>query len=33
MAESIQWRDNLAEALDEAKKANLPVVLEFHLDG
>jgi hypothetical protein len=33
MSESIQWRDNLAEAMEEAKKANRPVVLEFHLDG
>jgi hypothetical protein len=33
MSESIQWRDNLTEALEEAKKANLPVALEFHLDG
>jgi|YelNatPaOPRAMG01_1025707.scaffolds.fasta_scaffold01867_7 hypothetical protein len=33
MSESIQWRDNLAEAMAEAKKANRPVVLEFHLEG
>jgi hypothetical protein len=33
MSESIQWRDNLAEAMGEAKKANRPVVLEFHLEG
>jgi hypothetical protein len=33
MADSIQWRDNLTEAMEEAKKANRPVALEFHLDG
>jgi hypothetical protein len=33
MSESIQWRDNLTAALEEAQKANRPVVLEFHLDG
>jgi uncharacterized protein YyaL (SSP411 family) len=33
MAEPIQWRENLTEALEEAKKANRPVALEFHLDG
>ena len=33
MADSIQWRENLTEALEEGKKANRPVVLEFHLDG
>jgi hypothetical protein len=33
MSESIQWRDNLTEAQEEAKKANRPVLLEFYLDG
>ncbi len=33
MSESIQWRDNLTEAQEEAKKANQPLLLEFHLDG
>ena len=33
MAESITWRDNWTEALAEAKKANRPLALEFHLDG
>jgi hypothetical protein len=33
MADSIQWRDNLTTALEEAQKANRPIVLEFHLDG
>ena len=33
MSKSIEWRANLEEALEEAKKANRPVALEFHLDG
>lgn len=33
MSESIQWRDNLTGAMEEAKKANRPVLLEFYLDG
>ena len=33
MAESIAWRDNWTEALEEAKKADRPLALEFHLDG
>jgi hypothetical protein len=33
MAEAIAWRDNWAEALEEAKKVNRPLVLEFHMDG
>jgi hypothetical protein len=33
MSESIQWREDLTAALAEAKQANRPVALEFHLDG
>jgi hypothetical protein len=33
MSEAIAWRDNWTEALEEAKKANRPLSLEFHLDG
>jgi hypothetical protein len=33
MSEAIQWRGNWTEALEEAKKANLPLALEFHLEG
>jgi hypothetical protein len=33
MAESVQWRGNWSEALEEAKKANRPLALEFHLEG
>jgi hypothetical protein len=33
MSESIQWRDNLTEAQEEAQKANHPLLLEFYLDG
>lgn len=33
MSESIAWRDDLTAALEEAKKANRPLSLEFHLDG
>jgi hypothetical protein len=33
MSETIQWRTNWQEALEEAKKANRPVALEFFLDG
>jgi hypothetical protein len=33
MSESVQWRGNWSEALEEAKKANLPLALEFHLEG
>jgi hypothetical protein len=33
MSESVKWRENWTEALEEAKKANLPLALEFHLDG
>jgi hypothetical protein len=33
MSESIQWRDNLTEAQEEAKTANHPLLLEFYLDG
>ena len=33
MSETIQWRGNWTEALEEAKMANLPLALEFHLEG
>jgi thioredoxin-related protein len=33
MSNSIQWRTNWQEALDEAKKANLPLALEFFMEG
>lgn len=33
MSETIQWRINWQEALEEAKKANRPLALEFFLDG
>jgi hypothetical protein len=33
MSESVQWRNNWPEALEEAKKANLPLALEFHMEG
>ena len=33
MSESIQWRKDWQEALDEAKKANHPLALEFFMDG
>jgi hypothetical protein len=33
MSEAIAWRDNFAEAQEEAQKANRPLALEFHLDG
>jgi hypothetical protein len=33
MSELIQWRTNWPEAQEEAKKANLPLALEFYLDG
>ena len=33
MSELIQWRMDWQEALDEAKKANLPLALEFFMDG
>jgi len=33
MSASVQWRTSWPEALEEAKKANLPLALEFHLEG
>jgi len=33
MPESIQWRTNWPEALDEAKKADRPLALEFFMEG
>jgi thioredoxin-related protein len=33
MSESIQWRTNWQEARDEANKANLPLALEFFMEG
>ncbi|MGQ9921681.1 MAG: thioredoxin family protein [Desulfobacca sp.] len=33
MAETIQWRRDLAGAVAEAKTAQKPVVLEFYLEG
>ncbi len=33
MAATIQWRGNWEEALEEAKKDNRPILLEFFLEG
>ena len=33
MSELIEWRTNWQEALEEAKKVNRPLVLEFYMDG
>jgi hypothetical protein len=33
MSELIQWRTDWQEALNEAKKANRPLALEFFMDG
>jgi thioredoxin-related protein len=33
MAATIQWRGNWEEALEEAKKANRPLLLELYLEG
>jgi hypothetical protein len=33
MSDAVQWRGNWTEALEEAKKANRPLVLEFHMEG
>ena len=33
MSNSIQWRTNWQEAGHEAKKANLPLALEFFMEG
>jgi hypothetical protein len=33
MSELIKWRPDWQEALDEAKKANRPLALEFFMEG
>ena len=33
MSESIKWRTDWQEALEEAKKVNRPLALEFFLEG
>jgi len=33
MSELINWRSDLAAAVAEAKTANLPIALEFYLEG
>ena len=33
MPEKINWRSNFPAAVIEAKKAHLPIALEFYLDG
>ncbi len=33
MSEDIHWRDDWQKALDEAKKENRPLLLEFYMDG
>ncbi len=33
MSDLIEWRTNWQQAREEAKKANLPLALEFYLDG
>jgi hypothetical protein len=33
MSELIQWRMDWQKALDEAKKANRPLALEFFMEG
>ena len=33
MSDSVQWRTNWQEALEEAKKANRPLALEFFMEG
>jgi hypothetical protein len=33
MSEIINWRTDWQEALDEAKKANRPLALEFFMEG
>jgi hypothetical protein len=33
MSASVAWRDNWSAALEEAKKADRPLVLEFHMEG
>ncbi len=33
MSELVEWRTNWPEALEEAKKANRPLALEFYMEG
>jgi hypothetical protein len=33
MSTAIAWRDNWTAALEEAKQANRPLVLEFYMEG
>jgi hypothetical protein len=33
MSELIPWRTSWQEALDEARKANRPLALEFYMEG
>jgi hypothetical protein len=33
MSAVVYWRNNFKEAQEEAKKAGLPLLLEFHLEG
>ncbi len=33
MSELINWRADLPAAVVEAQKANLPIALEFYMDG
>jgi hypothetical protein len=33
MSELINWRSDLPAAVTEAQKANLPIALEFYLEG
>ena len=33
MSDSVQWRTDWQEALEEAKKANRPLALEFFMEG
>jgi hypothetical protein len=33
MSASVAWRDNWSAALEEAKKADRPVLLEFYMEG
>jgi hypothetical protein len=33
MSTAINWRNDWSAALEEAKQANRPVVLEFYMEG
>jgi len=33
MSEQVNWRQGWPESLAEAQKANLPLLLEFHMEG